>query len=147
VFASPWKPNCGDRGVIAGLLQAENDPELAGVQSVLAVLETEEPDVLCAETSAPVSPDPEGPEHNRVVDSERRKRIEELLTQVRQVVKGDQFANADIAELVAGFRLVLGYSTPSLPALSPEDGERVTRAAARLASGRGGDGFVTPSQI
>jgi hypothetical protein len=82
-----------------------------------------------------------------VVDSERRKRIEELLTQVRQVVKGDQFANADIAELVAGFRLVLGYSTPSLPALSPEDGERVTRAAARLASGRGGDGFVTPSQI
>ena len=72
-----------------------------------------------------------------MVDSERRKRIEELLTQVRQVVKGDQFANADIAELVAGFRLVLGYSTPSLPALSPEDGERVTRAAARLASGRG----------
>ena len=57
-----------DRGVIAGLLQAENHPELAGVQSVLAVWETEEPDVLCAETSAPVSPDPEGPEHNRVVD-------------------------------------------------------------------------------
>ena len=82
------------------------------------------------------------------MDSERRKRIEELLTQVRQVVKGDQFANADIAELVAGFRLVLGYSTPGLPALSPEDGQRVKRAAATLVSGRGRrDGFATPSRI
>ena len=61
MFALPWKPNCGDRGVIAGLLQGgESIPNSPGVQSVLAVLETEEPDVLCAETSAPVSPDPEG---------------------------------------------------------------------------------------
>jgi Dynamin family len=126
------------QGHIDGPLTAEDDPEVAGVNSLLAVFETEEPDVLSAETSAPVAPDSEGPEHNRAVDSERRKRIEELLTQVRQVVKGDQFANADIAELVAGFRLVLGYATPGLPALSPEDGQRVKRAAATLSTGKGG---------
>ena len=81
-------------------------------------------------------------EHRRTVDAERRKRVEELAQQVSQVVKGHQFAEANLEELVVGFRRVLGLDTPGLASLTAADDARVRRAAAALGSGRGGQAVL-----
>jgi hypothetical protein len=106
--------------------------ESANAQSPLALMEV----------SAPVEGrrddnDVDAADHRRATDTERRKRIEELKQQVSQVVKGYQFAEASLEELVAGFRIVLGLANRDLASLSEEDSARVRRAAAALASGRG----------
>lgn len=74
----------------------------------------------------------------RRVVGERQRRIDEVAKLACQIVKGDQFASADLAELVVGLRVVLGLPSPGLPPLKAEDLERVQRAAAALRSGRDG---------
>lgn len=113
--------------------------DAADAQSPLAPLDT---GASAAPARVPALPgdgrDSDSVEHQRAVDAERRKRVEELKQQVSQVVKGYQFAEATLEELVAGFRAVLGLEARDLPALSGEDEARVRNAARALAAGRGG---------
>ncbi|SDE18171.1 dynamin family protein [Belnapia rosea] len=126
------------------VVEPASPEEAPDAQSPLALIETGDPGEptadLPGEAEGRARGDGEGnaAEHRRTIDAERRKRVEELAQQVRQVVKGDQFAEASLEELVAGFRRVLGLDTPGLASLSEADDVRTRRAAIALASGRGG---------
>ena len=105
----------------------------------LAALETDlTPQLVPEPGGIPEAPDAIASDDERRAAGERQTRIDEVAKLVRQIVKGDQFASADLAELVVGLRLVLGLPSPGLPPLAAADLERVQRAAAALRSGRDG---------
>lgn len=77
-------------------------------------------------------------EHRQSVDRERRRRIDELTKLVCQVVKGDQFVEAEPSYLAQAIRSLLSGQPSMLAALDEVDRERIARASSCLAAGRGG---------
>ncbi len=111
------------------------EPEAGEVENPLDVLQIDADDDKSTSNKATV----EDVNHHAAVERERDNRTDELIRQVRQVVKGNQFGDDDLPELVAGFRLALGLaSSPLLPKLCEADEKRCREVGAALAVGRSG---------